>query len=107
MPATERGLNVLGRLKIKKNLSIGEQYLHFRDAAVQFQKDFGIDGHELDWYLSYFGNQQKKGLIEKSDVHYWTYSPGMDAKYWESHYSKGMMTIGWDFPDYNGFRGAG
>ncbi len=97
VPATERGLKMLGLFKIKKNLSLGEQYVAFRNAAVQFRKDFEVDGHELDWYLSYFGLQQKKGPTEKSDAHYWTYSPGRDAKFWDDLYTNGMMTIGWDF----------
>lgn len=33
---------------------------------------------------------------QKSDVRYWHYSPGENAKFWDEFYENGIMAIGWD-----------
>ncbi|BBO66907.1 hypothetical protein DSCA_08370 [Desulfosarcina alkanivorans] len=99
VPATEKGLAYLGRIKPGKAVSVGKKYLSFRKEAIDFRKQHQIEDRELDWYLSYiskhFGDANTQD--DTGTIRYWTYAPGRDATFWESHYSNGIMTIGWDF----------
>lgn len=92
-----------------KNVPDGEQYLSLCDMANgQLQKGkYNFNNiPELSyqaWLVSEQVNQENKKLEENSAivdedtnaVHYWLYSPGKNAGYWEEFYKKGIMAIGW------------
>lgn len=92
-----------------KNVPDGEQYLSLCDMAnTQLQKGNYTFNNipELSyqaWMVSEQVNQENKKLEENSAIvdedtnaiHYWLYSPGKNAEYWEEFYKKGMMAIGW------------
>ena len=43
--------------------------------------------------------ESKGAAIGDEDIetaHYWTYSPGNGAVYWDEFYNAGIMAIGWD-----------
>ncbi len=92
-----------------KSVPDGEQYLSLCDMANrQLQKGkYNFNNiPELSyqaWLISEQVNQENKKLEENSAivdedtnaVHYWLYSPGKNAGYWEEFYKKGIMAIGW------------
>lgn len=50
-------------------------------------KEAGRDAEFHDTEVAYEGTE---------DVHYWMYSPGDGAMYWDEFYETGIMGIGWD-----------
>lgn len=92
-----------------KNVPEGEQYLSLCDMAnAQLQKGNHTFNNipELSyqaWFVSEQVNQENKKVDENSAivdedtnaVHYWLYSPGKNAMYWETFFNKGIMAIGW------------
>ena len=64
-----------------------------------------VDFYELSqraWYENQGSGPsetpEKKGNDQPiTSKRYWTYSPGTGARFWDSHYQEGIMTIGWDF----------
>lgn len=104
--------------KAIKTVPDGEQYLSLCDMAnAQLKKgkyDF-VNIPELSyqaWMISEQVNQETKKVEENSvivdedanAVHYWLYSPGKNAAYWEEFSEKGIMAVGWgDIGDLSKF----
>ena len=46
-----------------------------------------------------------RSIVRKSDIRYWIYTPGEQARFWNDFYNEGIMGIGWDevgdLSDYN------
>lgn len=95
--------------KLIKNVPAGEQYLslcNMANSQLQKEKFTFINIPELSyqaWVVSEQVNEENRKLEEDSAivdedtnaVHYWLYSPGKNAEYWEEFYDKGIMAIGW------------
>ena len=41
-------------------------------------------------------NDEEGDVLSNNDKHYWLYSPGKNAQYWNEFYSEGIMAIGWN-----------
>lgn len=41
-------------------------------------------------------NGEEGDVMSNNDKHYWLYSPGKNAQYWNEFYSEGIMAIGWN-----------
>lgn len=92
-----------------KNVPDGEQYLSLcvmANLQMQKEKYTFTNIPELSyqaWLISEQVNQENKKIEENSAivdedtnaVHYWLYSPGKNAEYWEEFYANGIMAIGW------------
>lgn len=51
VPATERGLELLGRLPQQRSREWGASYAQFNEAAIGFRDHFGLLPQEVDWAL--------------------------------------------------------
>lgn len=95
--------------KAIKDVPDGEQYLSLCEmvkSQLQNKKLPFSTIPELSykaWVVSEQVNKENKKLEENSAivdedtnaVHYWLYSPGENARFWEEFYKKGIMAIGW------------
>ena len=84
------------------------KYLHSDESRLKDFKELSFEA----WKYSEQVNQElaaaKKASAQRDSkgaaiadqgvdsVHYWIYSPGDAASYWDEFYSKGIMGIGWD-----------
>lgn len=92
-----------------KIVPAGEQYLSLCDMAYSQLKKENYTFTNIPelsyeaWVVSEQVNKENKKLEEDSAivdedtnvVHYWLYSPGKNAEYWEEFYNKEIMAIGW------------
>lgn len=74
-------------------------------------KDNIKKGNEEDFpqisYLSWIKDDGGNELEEKpsSNVHYWIYAPGENARLWDEFYREGVMGLGWDdMGDYRQYK---
>ena len=96
--------------------SHGDKFLLFNQAIAPlldlYKKHVGLQTNttiplEVDQFLSWiYENRERYDRIELSMAeeptviaedapHYWLFSPGANAKYWEEFYEEGIMGLGW------------
>jgi hypothetical protein len=72
VPATERGLELLGRIPQQRSKEWGASYAQFNEAAIGFRDHFGLLPQEVDWALFLVQDciQADKGrfLVDSKDV---------------------------------------
>lgn len=59
--ATQDGLAVLGRIAELKGNDWGEKYAHFNQAARDFRVQYGLQPHEVDWFLAFVSSYVEAG----------------------------------------------
>ena len=86
----------------------GEEYIRVINSVKEYVKTSDnikdlIDLSHQAWVVSEEVNQEEKNKnkkqiesLEQRGVHYWIYSPGPNASYFDEFYNKSIMAIGWD-----------
>lgn len=89
-----------------------EDYFEIIDKITAYLQSPSTNLHDFKdlsyaaWTYSQQINDQKKAKRDSAGaavadndiatVHYWLYSPGSGAEYWDEFYQSGIMAIGWD-----------
>ena len=95
------------KISSEKYFAIAEKLREYLKSDESQLKDFKELSFEAWNYSTQVNNEQKnqgdrdtKGAVLADDgletTHYWIYSPGDGAAYWDEFYNAGIMGIGWD-----------
>lgn len=83
-----------------KKAGINPAFETFADYQKMLSEAHAKFPNKTFWELSYEAweaNQKPEVVADGRSVHYWLYSPGEDAEYWDEFYANGIMAIGWDY----------
>ena len=110
-------LEIIAKMRdyLKNNTSEMHNFMELSSEAWRYSELVNIENNQfkqedkgINNSLPFVNNKASLGqtkpettrtAMPDADVqttHYWLYSPGENAKYWEECYENGIMTIGWD-----------
>ncbi len=96
-------------LELNRNLSMGELQLQLMSKKADEETIYDYSNKLWEMYSADNDIQKEDNPISvqsvRSNVKYWMYAPGEQAKMWDEFYDKGIMGLGWpdlgDIRNYN------